>query len=147
MPTEENSATNGTRPAAETTGATTSAPQRRATTRRRATPVVRGPSQTAVVPAGAQAPIGDTAQPPATSRQPARSRTPRARTGAASGAAPQEVAGPAVQDEAPTTADALPATARAVHRAHHNGAISPTNTVFVSLCFEGPDVYSMAGGL
>jgi glycosyltransferase involved in cell wall biosynthesis len=27
------------------------------------------------------------------------------------------------------------------------GGISPENTVFVSLCFEGPDVYSMAGGL
>ena len=26
-------------------------------------------------------------------------------------------------------------------------AISPENTVFVSLCFEGPDIYSMAGGL
>jgi glycosyltransferase involved in cell wall biosynthesis len=29
----------------------------------------------------------------------------------------------------------------------HDGAISPTNTVFVMLCFEGPDVYSTAGGL
>lgn len=28
-----------------------------------------------------------------------------------------------------------------------NGAISPKNTVFVLLCFEGPDVYSTAGGL
>jgi glycosyltransferase involved in cell wall biosynthesis len=27
------------------------------------------------------------------------------------------------------------------------GGISPENTVFVSLCFEGPDVYSAAGGL
>jgi glycosyltransferase involved in cell wall biosynthesis len=27
------------------------------------------------------------------------------------------------------------------------GGISPENTVFVSLCFEGPDTYSMAGGL
>src|SRR5258708_18264508 len=27
------------------------------------------------------------------------------------------------------------------------GGISPENTVFVSLCFEGPDVYSTAGGL
>lgn len=29
----------------------------------------------------------------------------------------------------------------------HDGAISPANTVFVMLCFEGPDVYSTAGGL
>jgi len=28
-----------------------------------------------------------------------------------------------------------------------DGAISPANTVFVLLCFEGPDVYSTAGGL
>jgi glycosyltransferase involved in cell wall biosynthesis len=28
-----------------------------------------------------------------------------------------------------------------------DGAISPRNTVFVLLCFEGPDVYSTAGGL
>jgi glycosyltransferase involved in cell wall biosynthesis len=28
-----------------------------------------------------------------------------------------------------------------------NGAISPENTLFVMLCFEGPDVYSTAGGL
>ncbi len=29
----------------------------------------------------------------------------------------------------------------------NEGAISPTNTLFVMLCFEGPDVYSTAGGL
>ncbi len=29
----------------------------------------------------------------------------------------------------------------------HRQGISPENTVFVSLCFEGPDVYSTAGGL
>jgi glycosyltransferase involved in cell wall biosynthesis len=29
----------------------------------------------------------------------------------------------------------------------HDGAISPANTIFVMLCFEGPDVYSTAGGL
>jgi glycosyltransferase involved in cell wall biosynthesis len=28
-----------------------------------------------------------------------------------------------------------------------NGAITPANTIFVLLCFEGPDVYSTAGGL
>jgi glycosyltransferase involved in cell wall biosynthesis len=28
-----------------------------------------------------------------------------------------------------------------------NGAITPENTLFVLLCFEGPDVYSTAGGL
>jgi glycosyltransferase involved in cell wall biosynthesis len=39
------------------------------------------------------------------------------------------------------------ATAQLVRRAHREGMISPENTVFVSLCFEGPDVYSTAGGL
>ncbi len=29
----------------------------------------------------------------------------------------------------------------------HDGAISPDNTLFVLLCFEGPDIYSTAGGL
>ncbi|MEO7001710.1 MAG: glycosyltransferase [Ktedonobacterales bacterium] len=29
----------------------------------------------------------------------------------------------------------------------HKYGISPENTVFVSLCFEGPDIYSTAGGL
>ncbi len=29
----------------------------------------------------------------------------------------------------------------------HDGAITPQNTLFVLLCFEGPDVYSTAGGL
>src|ERR1700730_17680479 len=29
----------------------------------------------------------------------------------------------------------------------HDGAISPENTLFAMLCFEGPDVYSTAGGL
>src|SRR5262245_42180120 len=28
-----------------------------------------------------------------------------------------------------------------------DGAISPANTIFVLLCFEGPDGYSTAGGL
>jgi glycosyltransferase involved in cell wall biosynthesis len=36
---------------------------------------------------------------------------------------------------------------RAAAPAHRTGIISPENTVFVSLCFEGPDVYSTAGGL
>jgi glycosyltransferase involved in cell wall biosynthesis len=44
---------------------------------------------------------------------------------------------------APAPPTALPVTARA----RRPGAISPENTVFVSLCFEGPDVYSTAGGL
>ena len=29
----------------------------------------------------------------------------------------------------------------------HDGALTPENTIFVLLCFEGPDVYSTAGGL
>ena len=29
----------------------------------------------------------------------------------------------------------------------HDGAISPDNTLFVIMCFEGPDIYSTAGGL
>jgi glycosyltransferase involved in cell wall biosynthesis len=47
---------------------------------------------------------------------------------------------------------ASPATERPVapavtERPPRRGGVSPENTVFVSLCFEGPDVYSMAGGL
>ncbi len=29
----------------------------------------------------------------------------------------------------------------------HDGAITPENTLFVLMCFEGPDIYSTAGGL
>lgn len=39
------------------------------------------------------------------------------------------------------------AEAPTVNVAARHGGISPQNTVFVSLCFEGPDVYSTAGGL
>ena len=40
----------------------------------------------------------------------------------------------------------LPAPAEPL-RVARRGGITPENTVFVSLCFEGPDVYSAAGGL
>jgi len=48
---------------------------------------------------------------------------------------------PAATTEAPALA--TPAAAAPQHRR----GISPENTIFVSLCFEGPDVYSTAGGL
>jgi glycosyltransferase involved in cell wall biosynthesis len=39
------------------------------------------------------------------------------------------------------------ATPQVQTRRAHAGSISPANTVFVSVCFEGPDIYSTAGGL
>ena len=57
---------------------------------------------------------------------PTRARSPAPRTRAAA-------------TPAPTPPHALPSP--------HHGGMSPENTVFVSLCFEGPDQYSMAGGL
>lgn len=49
---------------------------------------------------------------------------------------------------APTTTEAVTTEAVAKEaRPRRMGGISPENTVFVSLCFEGPDVYSTAGGL
>jgi glycosyltransferase involved in cell wall biosynthesis len=75
----------------------------------------------------------------------------RARAGRAPAAAPPDVpAAPMVasgvaapEAPAPAAPTVLPVTARA----RRAGAISPENTVFVSLSFEGPDVYSTAGGL
>lgn len=55
---------------------------------------------------------------------------------------PEEVVD-AVTDD-PRSAKAEPETPRA---RRGSGGISPENTVFVSLCFEGPDIYSTAGGL
>ena len=50
--------------------------------------------------------------------------------------------GAAGEGEEPRTANApRPAAPRP------SGGITPENTVFVSLCFEGPDVYATAGGL
>ncbi|MBF6590061.1 MAG: glycosyltransferase [Ktedonobacterales bacterium] len=46
----------------------------------------------------------------------------------------------------PHEAVPTPEPAPAGH-APRRGGISPENTVFVSLCFEGPDIYSTAGGL
>ena len=47
-----------------------------------------------------------------------------------------------VQDTPPPPATAL------IQETHtRTGSISPANAVFVSVCFEGPDIYSTAGGL
>jgi glycosyltransferase involved in cell wall biosynthesis len=47
-----------------------------------------------------------------------------------------------------TTQDTTPPVAPLVQATHaHTGSISPANAVFVSVCFEGPDIYSTAGGL
>lgn len=56
---------------------------------------------------------------------------------------------PAAAEPTPTTVEAPAATASApvVESLRRHGGISPENTVFVSLSFEGPDVYSTAGGL
>ncbi len=74
--------------------------------------------------------------------------TPAASAGApaATTGAPAESA-PATAPGTPAATPTAPETARAVRQARREGAISPENTVFVSLSFEGPDVYSTAGGL
>lgn len=63
---------------------------------------------------------------------------------------PQSDPQPEAAQAAPTVADAAaPAVARGpeVEAPVRRGGITPENTVFVSLSFEGPDVYSTAGGL
>ena len=60
-------------------------------------------------------------------------------------ATPQPILPEEVIDSATTSAREAavePATPGVIAR---GGGISPENTIFVSLCFEGPDIYSMAG--
>jgi glycosyltransferase involved in cell wall biosynthesis len=116
--------------------------------RTRATPPATPPAETAQA-----APRADTA--PATRRSTTRARTRTgqtraARTQAAARApiapeAPESPDGPAVAPEKP--AAKAPPPLPVTTRMRRPGAIAPENTVFVSLCFEGPDVYSTAGGL
>jgi glycosyltransferase involved in cell wall biosynthesis len=130
-------------------------PPESATTRTRAaqagatgkTPT-RTPSARA--PRRAANPVESTAAPasPATNETPAtpaprRRRAPAAR---ATGAAPEAL--DVMGAEAPPSVEmpAIPEQAE-IRAARRRGAISPENTVFVSLSFEGPDVYSTAGGL
>lgn len=76
-------------------------------------------------------------RPALTEGAPATSPTaPRRRSTKASAISAPPVTVPVVS--APPKPEPKPATLR---------GISPANTVFVSLCFEGPDVYSTAGGL
>ncbi|HEX6122028.1 MAG TPA: glycosyltransferase, partial [Ktedonobacterales bacterium] len=51
------------------------------------------------------------------------------------------------QNGATRVAAEPPTAPAAAERPPRRGGISPENTVFVSLCFEGPDLYSTAGGL
>ncbi len=91
-------------------------------------------------------------QQPASAARPPRARTPRppAEMPASTTSShddPQAIAPEEVIDAATGStrdASAQPATPRA---SKGGGGISPDNTVFVSLCFEGPDIYSTAGGL
>jgi glycosyltransferase involved in cell wall biosynthesis len=95
--------------------------------------------------------------PPASRRRAAGARADAAPPASATDGAmqPTDAAAPptrrrAAPARARATAEAPTAgveTGQAPHRARREGAISPENTVFVSLCFEGPDVYSQAGGL
>lgn len=79
-------------------------------------------------------------------------RSPRARRAAASapdhrGAASQASAPRPRLTRAIAPTDAPVAPPRPQPQPELLHGISPANTVFVSLCFEGPDVYSTAGGL
>jgi glycosyltransferase involved in cell wall biosynthesis len=80
-----------------------------------------------------------------------RERARAARTGAATASAAASSAQAAPEAPAPEAPGLVtpeaPTTRPTAERVRRAGAISPENTVFVSLCFEGPDVYSMAGGL
>src|SRR5579859_2850470 len=114
------------------------------------TPARAASPRTARVSAAVKA--GDstgTATPPAPRR---RNATPRAASAASvPSAAPVESAAPEatpspVAAPAAVEAPAIPAPVE-IRAPRRLGGISPENTVFVSLSFEGPDVYSTAGGL
>jgi glycosyltransferase involved in cell wall biosynthesis len=110
-------------------------------------------------PRAVTAETGQREAPPAGSgTSPAQKPKPRPRArraaatsvaGAATSAATPSVDAPAAERPSATASDALSAGAgtRAVRSAARHWLISPENTVFVSVCFEGPDVYSTAGGL
>jgi glycosyltransferase involved in cell wall biosynthesis len=87
----------------------------------------------------------------ATPRAPRTPRTPRAPQATPGATSQNDATQPIPPEEvvdaaAPSAREATvqPATPRV---SRGGGGISPDNTVFVSLCFEGPDIYSMAGGL
>ncbi|HEV2457733.1 MAG TPA: glycosyltransferase [Ktedonobacterales bacterium] len=80
---------------------------------------------------------------PATTTTPA---APRRRAAATQGAANATTA-PAAVRETPTAKAPTAARAPKAAPVRRAGGISPENTIFVSLSFEGPDVYSTAGGL
>ncbi|HEY7983953.1 MAG TPA: glycosyltransferase [Ktedonobacterales bacterium] len=114
------------------------------------------PDAPATMPSGATpatTPTGATPAPrPPRRRAPTPAPAPRPRA-----PRPTSAASAATNTGAPTPAASLsPAPRRErgpggeVHPAapaRRAGVIAPENTVFVSLCFEGPDVYSTAGGL
>jgi glycosyltransferase involved in cell wall biosynthesis len=72
-------------------------------------------------------------------------RKPRESTAAARTSTPRRAASTAETQREQATTPAL--RTPEIELPRRRGGISPENTVFVSLCFEGPDVYSMAGGL
>jgi glycosyltransferase involved in cell wall biosynthesis len=78
-------------------------------------------------------------------RRPRAARPASAEAAASSAAQAADLAVTATLPEA--AKHELEAEATAARPARRSGAISPENTIFVSLCFEGPDVYSTAGGL
>ena len=103
------------------TSASTSPSEQRTDTVRRARPRPRTQRPPASAPANGVTPQGDASQQPILPEEVIDAATTSAREAA-------------IQPETPGI------TAR-------GGGISPENTIFVSLCFEGPDIYSMAGGL
>ncbi|HEX8981475.1 MAG TPA: glycosyltransferase [Ktedonobacterales bacterium] len=89
--------------------------------------------------AGAKGVAPTTPQTPATTR-----RAPRQRAAAASASEPAATRSVLTPEIAEPQGAATPETTPLVFK---KGGITPANTVFVSLCFEGPDIYSTAGGL
>ncbi|HEU5347758.1 MAG TPA: glycosyltransferase [Ktedonobacterales bacterium] len=90
-------------------------------------------------------------QPDTTRRARTRTQRPPANISANGAAATDDTAQPILPEEvvdAATTSSRETSIEPATpHVSKGAGGISPENTVFVSLCFEGPDIYSMAGGL
>ncbi len=116
------------------------APRRRATTTPRASASSSESAAASVAPAirtaaSPRAPKATPVRAPKAARAPETHQKPET--------APLAPAAPRTR----ATAKAVPQAVPTTPVVPHYGGMSPDNTVFVSLCFEGPDQYSMAGGL
>lgn len=142
----------GVRPVSAPASIPASTPARRRHSARTAGPVEVGPATRAGTRRGPRS----AATQPATGSAVAPARTRRGRLATPHPATPRVRRSAPSAPRVPVITAAPDATAQSstVAAAHSDGTpavrreiISPANTVFVSLCFEGPDAYSTAGGL